>query len=91
MFSYNVHLESVADLEFWKGGFQYVCPARISDLLRSFLVNSWGEIAKVGQQTAVVFETRRINGVTPLKVRENKRSPTDSISASLAAEGAMHE
>ena len=52
----------------------------------------------------VVFEARIIKGVTPLraaeaakaagypcKARENNRSHTDSISPSLAAEGAMHE
>ena len=48
----------------------------------------------------VVFEARRIKGMTPLrtteagyprKARENKRSHTDSISPYLAAEGAMHE
>ena len=36
----------------------------VSDLLRSFLVYSWGEIVKVGRPTAipivVVFEARRI-------------------------------
>ena len=50
----------------------------------------------------VVFGGRRIKGVPPLravkhatgyprKARENKRSHTDSISPSLAADGAMHE
>ena len=53
----------------------------------------------------VVFEARGIKGVTsfwvaeaakqlhgyPRKEQENKRSHTDSISPSLAAEGAMHE
>ena len=48
----------------------------------------------------VVFQARRIEGVTllwavakqlviPRKARENKRSHTDCISPSLAAEGAM--
>ena len=48
----------------------------------------------------VMFEARRIKGVTPLraaeagylhKVREITRSHTDSISPSLAAERAVHE
>ena len=41
----------------------------------------------------VVFEARRIKGVPPLRAAEaaNKRSHTDSISPSLAAEGALHE
>ena len=53
----------------------------------------------------VVFEARRTKHMTPFraaevakqlvicvaKERENKRSHTDSISQSLAAEGAMHE
>ena len=61
----------MADLEFWKGGFQYVIKVHVAllggggggggglggkppekfwifDLLRSFLVYSWSEIAKVG-------------------------------------------
>ena len=39
----------------------------ISDLLRSFLVYSWGKIAKVGQSTAkpsVMFEAHKIKDVT---------------------------
>ena len=69
---------------------------------------SWDEIAKVGRLTAnlvVVFEARRMKGITPLqsdhrgckaagylsKARKNKHSHTDSILPSLAAEGAMHE
>ena len=48
----------------------------------------------------VVFEAHKIKGVTLLwateagyscKARENKRSHTDSILPTLAAEGAMHE
>ena len=48
----------------------------------------------------VMFEAHRIKGVTPLqvteagyprKVWENMHSHTDSISPSLAAEGARHE
>ena len=48
----------------------------------------------------VVFEARRIKGVTPLRAAEaaqqlhgypRKRSHTDSITPSLATEGAMHE
>ena len=51
----------------------------------------------------VVFEARKIKGVTPFRAakatkqlvirvtRENKRSHTDCISLSLAAEGTMHE
>ena len=54
------------------------CPPQenflISDLLRSFLVYSWGEIAKVGRpillNLIVVFEVRRIKGVTPLRAAE---------------------
>ena len=56
--------QTVADLEFLKGGVQYAIKARVArllggsggmspqenfmifDLLRSFLVYSWGEIAK---------------------------------------------
>ena len=45
----------------------------ISDLLRLFLVHSWGEIAKGGHlllNLVVVFEARRIEGVTPHWVAE---------------------
>ena len=45
----------------------------ISDLLRSFLVYSWGEIAKAGDlllNLVVVFEARRIKGVTPLRAAD---------------------
>ena len=46
----------------------------ISGLLRSFLVYSWGENAKAGRlillNLVVVFEARRIKGVTPLRVAE---------------------
>ena len=71
--------------------------------LRSFLVYSWGEITdNLLLNLVVVFETRRINGVTPLRaaeaakqlvvrVRRGKRSHTDIISPSLAAGGATHE
>ena len=68
---------------------------------------SWGEIAKVGRPTikpsCCVWSPpnqrrdsasgRRgcIAADYPRKAQENKRSHTDSISPSLAAEGAMHE
>ena len=47
-------------------------PQGISNLLRSFLVYSWGEIAKAAQPTAkpsccVVFEAYGIKGVTQLQ------------------------
>ena len=74
------------------------------DLLRSFLVYSWGEIAKVERPTTKrvwnpqnqrrdYVSSRRgcIAAGNPRKARENKCSLTDSISPSLAAEGAMHE
>ena len=42
--------------------------------LRSFLVYPWGEIAKVGRpillNLVVVFEARRIKGVTPFRATE---------------------
>ena len=48
-------------------------PARKIPDPRSFLVYSWGKIAKVGQllNLAVVFEARSIKaGVTPLRATE---------------------
>ena len=41
----------------------------ISGFLRSFLVYSWGEIAKAGRHTAKPVVCR-IKGVTPLRVAE---------------------
>ena len=65
---------------------------------------SWVKLQKLDNlllNLVVVFEACKIKGVAPLrgckaadyphKPRENKRSNTDGISPSLAAEGAMHE
>ena len=56
------------------GGLGACLPGKfwISDLLRSFLLYCWGEIAKVGDLllNLVVFEARRIKGVTPLRAAE---------------------
>ena len=62
----------------------------------------WVEIAKVGRPTSCWVwspQNQRHDSASgrrgcigySCKVRENKRSHTDSISPSLAAEGAMHE
>ena len=109
---------TVADLEFWKGGFQFAIKARVMPLLegpggmplgKSFrFLTFWDhfwcilglKLQKLDDLLVVGFGVRRIKGMTPLRVaeaaysckaRENKRSHTDSISPSLAAEGAMHE
>ena len=79
----------------------------ISDLLISFLlyilVVKLQKLDDLMLNLVVVFEARRIRRKSasgrrgckaagyPRKARENKRSHTDSILPSLAAEGAMHE
>ena len=77
----------------------------ISGLLRSFLHILGVKLQKLDKlllNLVVAFEARRIKDVTPLRAAEapkqlvirvkrgNKRSHTDCISLSLAAEGAMH-
>ena len=42
----------------------------IFDLLRSFLLYSWGELDDLLLNVVVVFEARRIKGVTPLRAAE---------------------
>ena len=63
-------------------------PARgkfwISGLLRSFLVYSWGEIAKLDDlllNLVFVFEGRRIKGLTPLRAAEAAKQLVIRINA----------
>ena len=79
----------------------------IFDLLRLFLVSLGVKLQKVGRPTTKPScciwspQNQRRDSASgrrgciaagyPRKARENKRSHTDSISPSLAAEGALHE
>ena len=79
----------------------------IFDLLRLFLVSLGVKLQKVGRPTTKPScciwspQNQRRDSASghgsciaagyPRKARENKRSHSDSISPSLAAEGALHE